>query len=233
VNYLNEERLDVLASRYVVGQMKGQARSRFRTLMQTYQKVRERVWYWERLLSPMNDSIPPRQPDDAVWAAIEQRLWPDAAISTTLAANDEPSVTSPRWQILLPVAASLLLGVLLIAQINRDPAAVPMVTEVAVIQSDNQPLWLVEMTATQMTVRATQQVEQRNDADYELWIVPADGTAPVSLGLIPESGSLTRDRLAALDTLQIAALAVSREQPGGSVTGLPGEVLFTAQLTTL
>ncbi|HBS41148.1 MAG TPA: hypothetical protein DEA26_00605 [Oceanospirillales bacterium] len=233
MNYLNEERLDVLASRYVVGQMKGQARSRFRTLMQTYQKVRERVWYWERLLSPMNDSIPPRQPDDAVWAAIEQRLWPDAAISTTLAANDEPSVTSPRWQILLPVAASLLLGVLLIAQINRDPAAVPMVTEVAVIQSDNQPLWLVEMTATQMTVRATQQVEQRNDADYELWIVPADGTAPVSLGLIPESGSLTRDRLAALDTLQIAALAVSREQPGGSVTGLPGEVLFTAQLTTL
>ena len=233
MNYLNEERLDALASRYVVGQMKGQARSRFRTLMQTYQKVRERVWYWERLLSPMNDSIPPRQPDDAVWAAIEQRLWPDAAISTTLAANDEPSVTSPRWQILLPVAASLLLGVLLIAQINRDPAAVPMVTEVAVIQSDNQPLWLVEMTATQMTVRATQQVEQRNDADYELWIVPADGTAPVSLGLIPESGSLTRDRLAALDTLQIAALAVSREQPGGSVTGLPGEVLFTAQLTTL
>ena len=233
MNYLNEERLDVLASRYVVGQMKGQARSRFRTLMQTYQKVRERVWYWERLLSPMNDSIPPRQPDDAVWAAIEQRLWPDAAISTTLAANDEPSVTSPRWQILLPVAASLLLGVLLIAQINRDPAAVPMVTEVAVIQSDNQPLWLVEMTATQMTVRATQQVEQRNDADYELWIVPADGTAPVSLGLIPESGSQTRDRLAALDTLQIAALAVSREQPGGSVTGLPGEVLFTAQLTTL
>ena len=98
MNYLNEERLDVLASRYVVGQMKGQARSRFRTLMQTYQKVRERVWYWERLLSPMNDSIPPRQPDDAVWAAIEQRLWPDAAISTTLAANDEPSVTSPRWQ---------------------------------------------------------------------------------------------------------------------------------------
>ncbi len=233
MNYLNEERLDVLASRYVVGQMKGQARSRFRTLMQTYQKVRERVWYWERLLSPMNDSIPPRQPDDAVWAAIEQRLWPDAAISTTLAANDEPSVTSPRWQILLPVAASLLLGVLLIAQINRDPAAVPMVTEVAVIQSDNQPLWLVEMTATQMTVRATQQVEQRNDADYELWIVPADGTAPVSLGLIPESGSLTRDRLAALDTLQVAALAVSREQPGGSVTGLPDEVLFTAQLTTL
>ena len=55
----------------------------------------------------------------------------------------------------------------------------------------------------------------------------------MSLGLIPESGSLTRDRLAALDTLQIAALAVSREQPGGSVTGLPGEVLFTAQLTTL
>lgn len=233
MNYLNEERLDALASRYVVGQMKGQARSRFRTLMQTYQKVRERVWYWERLLSPMNDSIPPRQPDDAVWTAIEQRLWPDAAISTTQAANDEPSAGASRWQVVLPIAASLLLGVLLIAQINRDPAAVPMVTEVAVIQSDNQPLWLVEMTATQMTVRATQQVEQRNDADYELWIVPADGTAPVSLGLIPESGSLTRDRVAALDTLQIAALAVSREQPGGSVTGLPGEVLFTAQLTTL
>jgi anti-sigma-K factor RskA len=82
-------------------------------------------------------------------------------------------------------------------------------------------------------VQATAAVEQSADHDYELWIVAADGRAPISLGVVPESGVLDVPRHDAFDNLQIAALAISLEQPGGSVTGLPGQVLYTATLTTL
>ncbi|MGH8204486.1 MAG: anti-sigma factor domain-containing protein, partial [Steroidobacteraceae bacterium] len=66
----------------------------------------------------------------------------------------------------------------------------------------------------------------------ELWALP-EGAAPVSLGLMPESGSI---RLA-LDDRQRAALAaatnvaVSDEPAGGSPTGAPtGAVLYVAPL---
>ena len=66
----------------------------------------------------------------------------------------------------------------------------------------------------------------------ELWALP-DGAAPVSLGLMPASGSA---RLA-LDDRQRAALAaatkvaVSDEPAGGSPTGAPtGDVLYVADL---
>jgi anti-sigma-K factor RskA len=66
----------------------------------------------------------------------------------------------------------------------------------------------------------------------ELWALP-EGGAPVSLGLMPASGSIDL----ALDDRQRAALAaakniaVSDEPAGGSPTGAPtGEVLYVAAL---
>ena len=66
---------------------------------------------------------------------------------------------------------------------------------------------------------------------FELWALPDNGGAPVSLGLMPESGRLDRE----LTDAQRAALrgaskvAVSLEPTGGSPTGAPtGPVLFVA-----
>src|SRR5262249_5255927 len=66
---------------------------------------------------------------------------------------------------------------------------------------------------------------------YELWALPDNGAAPVSLGLIPAVGAIDRD----LTDAQRAALrgaskvAVSLEPEGGSTTGAPtGPVLIVA-----
>jgi anti-sigma-K factor RskA len=66
----------------------------------------------------------------------------------------------------------------------------------------------------------------------ELWALP-EGEAPVSLGLMPASGSVEL----ALDARQRAALeatkniAVSDEPAGGSPTGAPtGDVLYIAAI---
>jgi len=67
---------------------------------------------------------------------------------------------------------------------------------------------------------------------YELWMVPTDGTAPVSLGLIPGTGTAALPLSAQANTVltQSSALAVSLEPAGGSPTGTPTIVILTAPL---
>jgi anti-sigma-K factor RskA len=67
---------------------------------------------------------------------------------------------------------------------------------------------------------------------YELWALPDNGAAPVSLGLMPVSGHIDRE----LTDAQRAALqgaskvAVSLEPEGGStIKGPSGPVMFVAE----
>ncbi|HCG78975.1 MAG TPA: hypothetical protein DE015_07160 [Oceanospirillales bacterium] len=235
MNYLNDERLDALAADYVMGTMQGQARRRFVRLMQAYQKVRERVWHWEQLLAPMNARVEDQQPPERVWQEISRRI---GFIDTTqTAANDEPPGKGVMaWAGGFATAAVLLIGVFLM---RPDPTVVPgvvpetMIEQVAVFTQDDQPLWLMEVAGNELTVQATAAVETSDQHDYELWIVPEDGSAPVSLGLMPESGRITRALAVNTHDIAIKAVAVSLEAPGGSVTGAPGEVLYVTGLTIL
>ena len=70
---------------------------------------------------------------------------------------------------------------------------------------------------------------------YELWALPGEGAAPVSLGLMPKSG---RDTLQLNDAQRLALsrsrqIAISLEPPGGSPTGAPtGPVLYLANISS-
>ena len=73
------------------------------------------------------------------------------------------------------------------------------------------------------------------DKSFELWILPPDKSAPVSLGLLPQHGNqqlVVSAKTAAL--LQQSGLAVSLEPVGGSPTGQPtGAVLYQGKLTEI
>ena len=64
-------------------------------------------------------------------------------------------------------------------------------------------------------------------------MVPANGEAPISLGLMPELGSDSRNTPDILLDSSIAALAISLEEPGGSKTGSPTEVLYIAPILSV
>ena len=66
-----------------------------------------------------------------------------------------------------------------------------------------------------------------------MWMLPAGGAKPISLGLLPSSGiakeALSPRQMRALK--EASGLAVSIEPPGGSPTGLPtGPVVYKAPL---
>ncbi|MBZ9612776.1 anti-sigma factor [Rheinheimera maricola] len=226
MKYQDQDLLDALAVDFILGAMKGAARKRFQRLMMANPEVRRTVWRWEQHLNPLAESLPVTVPNSAVWQRIQQRLGWLAPVATSAAV-----AKSGRYWLALATAASLLLAVVMLRPLLLSP--VPQ--HIAVIQtSDAKAWWLVSKAERVLTVKATGAVNQEQLNDYELWMLPENGAAPISLGLLPQQGEQLLSWPDAAQGIAIAALAVSFEPRGGSVTGAPsGPVLFTAEIVTL
>ena len=233
MNYLIQQRRDALAAEYVLGTLHGAARSRFKQLILQYPAIRESVELWEQHINALGKQIKPVAPDPVVWEKVKQRL---AFSDAQVVANNVltlPVKPAPVWKglSLLASAAAIVLAVLLV-QLQPSPA--PAIEQFTVMQNEaKESLWLIEITQQTIETKASQKVTQRAQNDYELWMVPADGTAPVSLGLLPQKGMASIAKHTQFDQINIAALAVSLEPLGGSPTGAPSEVLYIGELAIL
>ena len=229
MNYLNRERRHALAAEYVLGTLRGKARDRYQKLMLEHEAVARTTWYWERQLNVLSVSLPAQTPSDEVWKRIAARTFDSQSVQSQLATT-QPSSGKPGWAIWGGLAATFILAALLLwARLPAPDDITP--SAVAVFNNESQaPLWLIEVSDEQLVVKATQRVEQQNARDYELWIVPDDNSAPVSLGVIPQSGVWQRSVHPLITQNNVKALAVSLEEKGGSPTGQPTQVLFTATL---
>lgn len=225
------ERIESLASEYVLGSLRGKARKRFEGWMMESYRVRQEVWFWEDKLSALADKVPEEQPPARVWSSIEQRLWPDTAIVR------KPRSLGwlwPSWS-LMATAAVLVMAVMLLQR--PTPAPIPMLSG-AIVQPDvKDPLWLVSEAGSdhRLRLRPVAATAAQAGKDYELWIVP-DGGQPLSLGVMPVNGiyqvTLTDAARKALSTSR--TLAISLEPKGGSPTGAPtGPILHVTKLYEL
>tara|TARA_X000001388_G_scaffold34562_3_gene24341 strand:+ start:1806 stop:2540 length:735 start_codon:yes stop_codon:yes gene_type:complete len=244
MNYLKEERLNALAAEYVVGTLRGKARTRYQKLMMQYQAVSDATAQWEQYLTGFAETLPPVTPPANVWESIQIKLGHKAANDAGIATGvntpsdsgqvlDFEKEKQKRWKNLsfLSTAAALVLAVLLFVM---QPIPAPEVSHIAVVNdADNTPLWVIEVSDETMNVKVTDAFVALADKDYELWMVPANGEAPISLGLMPEANGDTRVTPDILLSQSIAALAVSLEAPGGSVTGAPTEVLYIAPIVSV
>ena len=244
MNYLKEERLNALAAEYVVGTLRGKARTRYQKLMMQYQAVSDATAQWEQYLTGFAETLPPVTPPANVWESIQIKLVHKAANDAGIATGvntpsdsgqvlDFEKEKQKRWKNLsfLSTAATLVLAVLLFVM---QPIPAPEVSHIAVVNNaDNTPLWVIEVSDETMNVKVTDAFVALADKDYELWMVPANGEAPISLGLMPEANGDTRVTPDILLSQSIAALAVSLEAPGGSVTGAPTEVLYIAPIVSV
>jgi anti-sigma-K factor RskA len=101
-------------------------------------------------------------------------------------------------------------------------------------QNATQPSWYITADDDLRRIRAIAgpgAIAQAGKS-YELWALPDNGAAPVSLGVMPLNGQIDRE----LTEAQRAALsgaskvAISLEPEGGSTTGLPtGPVLIVTE----
>ncbi|MEJ0098826.1 MAG: anti-sigma factor [Pseudomonadota bacterium] len=221
MNYARSALLDRLAGAYVLGTLSARARRRFQRLCDRSPEALAARLRWEDRLLPLAMNLRPVQPAARTWAALRAQLFP---------ANQ--SSRSSWWPAAL--AASLLI-VLLVGRFTiwKMPQWQDMA---ALAEANAAPLWQVERTpdSGRISIHTVGEVTLAADRSYELWILPGGNQNPVSLGLLPRSGTLQRELTANQKALLASAaqLAVSVEPVGGSPTGLPtGPVVIVAPVT--
>lgn len=216
-----------LAAEYVLGTLRGRARTRFEALAQDDRALAAIVAQWEAYLTPLAERVAPVEPPARVWRAIVARI---AKRQTQPAPGLWSSLAF--WRLLgsgLAVTATVLLALML----SLRPAT-PLAPElVAVLSTPEQVVKMVIEKSQEGTLRVhmVQPWATMDGTDLELWVIPTDGK-PRSLGVVPyDRDSDVRRANLEVTLREGVAFAISKEPRGGSPTGAPtGPVLCSGAI---
>lgn len=218
------EDADALAAEYALGLLQGEELSVAAERMRQDSAFARAVRAWQEWLAPLAEALTPVQPPASVKAAIDRAL-PGAATATA----------APLSRLRLWLAGAVAAGAVALAAL----VIVPLVTEEAPDQvaTLNLPADAARLVAgvdlDDRTIEVTLDAGTLPaEGDVEMWWIAPGGT-PVSLGLAPRSGSVTRPLPAGATGTEGITLALSAEPTGGSPNGQPTTVLTTAALTAL
>ncbi|ETW12643.1 hypothetical protein ATO8_11514 [Roseivivax marinus] len=215
-----------LAAEYVLGLMSDAESEAFEARLADEDALVDEVVLWTEYLARLVDAIPETAPAAAVKRRIEA-----TAFGETLGRRSR----SPLRQIIPYGIGGALAAMALWAAVSFGLVGGG---------GPEQPVLVADVTLEDLPVAIhagyfaeagellviREQGEVPAGADLELWLVQ-EGAAPVSLGLVPRTEERVRYPLADVVAADLggATLAVSREPPGGSTTGLPtGPVVGTA-----
>jgi anti-sigma-K factor RskA len=227
MNYQHPKLIEELAAQYVLGTLRGRARRRFERVCAHNAKALDAVRQWEDRLVDLLAGVVPVAPSAVVWDQIKFRVRRDRALRPK-----RVFATFGNWRFALAAG----IAALAIAFGLWTGFGLTTAQPFASFRNQEQgPLWSIEAPRNRVELRIAAAENLQLDAAraYELWALPADGAAPVSLGLMPKSGRITLE----LNDAQRMALsrsrkiAISLEPPGGSPTGAPtGPVLFVTDI---
>ncbi|MBK6982088.1 MAG: anti-sigma factor [Betaproteobacteria bacterium] len=216
-----------LAAGYVLGTLRGRARSRFDAMAATDGELARFREQWEAFLVPLAGRVAPVAPPSRVWRAIEARI---ARPRERGATGIWSSLAFWRWigaGLAAAAVALLVLSFGLRAPVSTEPLLV------AVLATPEQvPRIVVEQPREGLLrLRMVKPWPSMQGRDLELWVIPQEGK-PRSLGVVPAD----RDAEVRLAGLEVklqggVAFAVSSEPAGGSPTGQPtGKVLCSGAI---
>jgi anti-sigma-K factor RskA len=227
MNYLLPERLDRLAREYALGTLAGPARRRFERVVRTSPAARMAVGVWQQRLSVLELGTVPMRPPEATWQALEQRLFPSAAVAPPASSSVETKGALNWLRGLFSgralggaLAGALLCAVLLRSQpslIDMEPRvdALPPSYVGLLLDKGGKPTLLASSRrqGRQLTVKMLQAITIPPGKVAQLWALPKDGSAPFPIGVVPENGSARIALPEASEKLffTVAQLAVSLE----------------------
>ncbi len=230
MRYDNKLLADMLSVDYILGTLKGTARNRFEQLLKQRADWSQAFNWWESHIHLLADTVPAVKPPKKVWENIEARLftknaaqsnawWKSFAfLSTTLAAS---------------------LATILVLQ-SPKPADEITPAAIALLSSEKSEAgWLIsgsQNSANEMEMKAISldSLEAKPNNAFELWLLPADKSKPISLALLPQKGLIKFKVPADIAPLMLSGtLAVTLEPVGGAPYGDPtGAVVYQGKLAT-
>jgi anti-sigma-K factor RskA len=219
--------LDALCGEYLLGTLRGVARRRFERALREEPLVALRLRHWRQTIAPRYSSMIEVQPSAQAWKRLEREL-------------DLGRFRPPWyrrlvfWRGLAAAAiAALVLGIAL--PLMRPVPVAPAAVEIAQLAGKPEAA-AVRALATPdrstLHLQPARPVLAGPAQSYELWLIPVEGGAPLSLAVL---GSLdARVSVAPAHSRRLvpgAKLAISVEPAGGSPTGAPtGPVILAGQI---
>lgn len=214
-------KLDALCAEYLLGTLRGRARRRFERALRDEPQVAQRVQQLVRTYMPTPSTRQAVTPRTDGWARLVRELG--LAPARPWYARIAP------WQWAGAALAVLVLGIALTTLRPTDERF----TTLAQLAGE-APTVRAALSADRRTLQlsAAQATPARPGTTYELWLLPAEGGAPVSLGTLAAlDGRVALAQALAPRLRSGAKLAVSVEPPGGSPTGAPtGPVILVGEI---
>ena len=207
----SDDLLERLAGEYVLGTLRGPARSRFERVVREEARALAAVQRWERALTPLAARVPAVRPPARVWRGISARIAPRAAAGPGF------------WRSLALLSggvASVLLGAFL--WLSSGPRGEPLFVAVLTEQNASPRMVLSMHQPDLLRVRMVKPWAGMRNQSLELWALPAQG-APRSLGIVANEMRDTMIRIAPDDprVQGVAMFAITMEPEGGSPTRQP------------
>lgn len=213
-----------LTGEYCLGLLPPEEASAFETRLLHEPALRRLVVEWDEGLAPLADDLAEVAPP----AHLQKR------IESTLFAADRPRRS---WSLIGALSGAVAAALVVLAVLFVDPFGPSLPSHRADIVADDATMRI--SASLHGDTGALELVRLAGAAppgrSLELWIIPQDAPAPISLGVLSEgettSVTLAPELLAQLDG---ALLAVTDEPPGGSPSGLPtGSILASGPISPL
>jgi anti-sigma-K factor RskA len=227
----------MIAAEWALGLLEGEELLAARGKCATDPDFAWRKEWWDGWFAPLTDAMPGAEPGDHVWDGIAARVAaaqqatstpfsPDTAGANVIAL--EAKVRRWQWVAgLSSMAAAVALAWLVLAPspvvVAPPPqvaAAAPLVATVPIGETGLR-LDVTYIPESERMVVGAVGLKPDGVHDHELWLVPTDGSAPQSLGVVAP-GEVRSMTLPAAVTAKLgdgSALVLTREPIGGKPEG--------------
>lgn len=218
--------LDALCGEYLLGGLRGPARRRFERALRDEPLVSTRHQYWQRLFAPRYAPAAAIQPSAGVWNRLKRELN----------LNHYRIPWFRRLGIWRTWAGMTTAALVLVLSVNvLQPRFAPQFAEIAQLAGENGNLVVsagLSDDRKQLLLRAVRPVVSGPGQSYELWLLPENGGAAISLAVLGQlDAQLVLPAVHAPRILSGAKFAVSVEPAGGSPTGAPtGPVILVGAI---
>lgn len=207
-----------LAAEYVLGTLRGHARSRFEQWLYQDADLRNITAEWEQRLAPMAEFAGAVAPPPRLWHDIERRLGLQQRAPSRWAFWRNDNLAFWRSLGMVSTALAAMLLVIVMRNAPAPQTVAPASPAYAATLSDEQTHAAMLVTADprrkDIDIRLVANLPVDQARSLHLWAIPKSG-APRSLGLVTASHTVLPLPDQALGD-DVVALAVSLEPKGGS-----------------
>lgn len=228
----------MMAAEWALGLLEGEELLAARGKYATDPDFAWRKEWWDNWFAPMTDAMPGAEPGEHVWDSIAARVSPRPAAAGSTAPGApasnvialETRVRRWQWMAGLSSAAAALALVWIAMVPGRAPvdappvqmaAAAPMVATVPIGETGLR-LDVTYIPESEKMLVAAIGLTRDGVHDHELWLVPAGGGTPESLGVVApgEVHSMVLPQALANKLGDGASLVLTREPIGGKPEGV-------------